>query len=336
MAAADPDHRWVIVLAGGSGSRLSSVSLQPGGAVVPKQYCSLFGQRSLLGDAVARAQRLAPSEHIVVVVASEHQAHWRSEFDTGVAPRVVVQPRNRGTAAGILLPLLAILEQDPVAEVTLLPADHFVAREGVLAQAMRHAQRIAAASRGLTFLLGIEPDAAETDYGWILPATDHGLWSSVAAFVEKPDASTAAILQSRGAVWNSFLVMAVGASLLQLYADQQPGLLASFRQARPHADARRARRLYDRLAPIDFARDVLQGCESRLGLRVAPACGWTDLGTPARVRACAEAHPLRAAQRRPRSRGSPLVALAANVGVRMPQEPVVDDRQMATAAALGP
>ena len=36
----------------------------------------------------------------------------------------------------------------------------------------------------------------------------------------------------------------------------------------------------------DFSRDVLQGSEDSLRLQPVPPCGWTDLGTPARVAAC--------------------------------------------------
>jgi hypothetical protein len=41
--------------------------------------------------------------------------------------------------------------------------------------------------------------------------------------------------------------------------------------------------LYDRLPVVDFSRAVMQGAESALRVRTAPACGWTDLGTPRRV-----------------------------------------------------
>jgi hypothetical protein len=41
--------------------------------------------------------------------------------------------------------------------------------------------------------------------------------------------------------------------------------------------------LYENLASIDFSRAVLQGAEARLRVIAAPACGWSDLGTPRRV-----------------------------------------------------
>ena len=41
-------HDWAIVLAGGAGTRLASLTGAPGRQPVPKQYCSLHGGGSLL------------------------------------------------------------------------------------------------------------------------------------------------------------------------------------------------------------------------------------------------------------------------------------------------
>src|SRR5688572_24218362 len=102
---------WAIVLAAGEGSRLRELTTRSGVAT-PKQFCSLRGGRSLLGDALARAARIAPRKRILVIVAEEHRAFYEPEL-RGYAPEnIVVQPRNRGTAAGILLPVLTVLERD--------------------------------------------------------------------------------------------------------------------------------------------------------------------------------------------------------------------------------
>jgi mannose-1-phosphate guanylyltransferase len=40
---------------------------------------------------------------------------------------------------------------------------------------------------------------------------------------------------------------------------------------------------YEDLPSVDFSRGVMQGAESSLRVITAPACGWSDLGTPKRV-----------------------------------------------------
>lgn len=296
------DHRHVIVLAGGSGTRLSALTSTADGIVVPKQYCSLRGDRSLLADTIARAERIVPRDHVTVVVAAEHERFWRREFERDRDIHVVVQPENRGTAAGILLPLLAVLHRDPDAQVTLLPSDHFVADEEGLAAALSATQDVAASHPERVLLLGIEPDAPEGDYGWITPGPALrgargagrqgalGGTREVAAFVEKPGREEAARLMARGSVWNAFLVAASGTKLLDLYGRRLRDLLQAFVAVEPHLSPTEAKRLYRDLDSADFSRDLMQEAPDELALRVAPACGWTDLGTPDRLRQFAATH----------------------------------------------
>lgn len=292
------NQSWAIVLAAGEGTRLRELTTRSGVAT-PKQFCSLRGGRSLLGDALARAARIVPRKRIVVVVAEEHRRFWEPEV-AGLAPEnVVVQPRNRGTAAGILLPALSVMERDPGARLAFLPSDHFVAREYVIEASLRLAlesldehESLEDHVAGLT-LLGITPDAPETGYGWIVPARSDRLLRPVERFVEKPSASVANELFASGALWNSFLFAVEGATLLRFIEARLPELAASFGRVfaagtstAAGARAEQLDALYAELETRDFSRDVLQANEQRLRLEVVPPCGWTDLGTPARVAAC--------------------------------------------------
>jgi len=290
------DHRWAIVLAGGNGTRLGSLTRDERGCIVPKQFCSLLGDRSLpgrslLGDAMLRAAALAPEQQILVVVTSEHEEYWRREFGND-SSQLVVQSQNRGTTAGVLLPLLTVMQRDPGAVVTLLPSDHFVADEWTLAEALRAARRAAVAEPNRVILLGIEPDSVETDYGWILPERAVGPQCDttaatlpITAFVEKPDRATATALWARGAVWNSFLVVAQAAAMLELYRRRLPAMLRAFATAHDTSPSDLSS-LYAHMNASDFSRHVLAGSAQQLGVRIAPACGWTDLGTPERVARC--------------------------------------------------
>ena len=276
--------RWAIVLAAGSGTRLRALTRDRSGTDVPKQFCSFLGGRTLLGDALARARRVVPPEHVVVVVAAQHREWWQLELDDLPPENVIVQPENRGTASGILLPLLSILERERTARVALLPSDHYVLEERVLAHALR--QALDDTGDDEVALLGITPDRAETEYGWIVPATRDPV-ARVATFVEKPGRADAEACLRRGGVWNSFLVAADGGFLLELFARRVPGLVATIVEAFGAEDRGSALTdVYARLDTVDFSRAVLQGSEPSLRLRIVPPCGWTDLGTPERVAQC--------------------------------------------------
>lgn len=284
------NHNWAIVLAAGEGKRLRELTTLSG-VPTPKQFCSLRGGRSLLGDALARAGRIVPRKRIVVVVAEEHRSFFERDL-AGVAPEnVVVQPRNKGTAAGILLPALSVLERDPEARIAFLPSDHYVSKEYVIESSLRLALESLEEEDGGLTLLGITPDSPETGYGWIVPAASDRLLRPVERFVEKPAPGVAAELFAAGALWNSFLFAVKGSTLLALYRECLPEILAQFQEAHGTREGREASlsELYARIATSDFSREVLQEHASRLRLEIVPPCGWTDLGTPARVQACLEA-----------------------------------------------
>jgi mannose-1-phosphate guanylyltransferase len=237
-----------------------------------------------LGDALARAGQVVPPHRIFTVVSAGHARWWEREVSELPARNIVVQPTNRGTAVGILMPLLAILERDPEARVLFSALDHYVRREPILASACRFVLESLRVQKEPVTLLGIVPDAVESDYGWIVPA---GFVSSgtqpVSGFIEKPSAEAARELHRRGGVWNSFIFAARARGLVRMYQRRLPAILDAALQARGIEDLDS---LFERIPAADFSREVLQGAEQELRVLTVPGCGWTDLGTPARVRQC--------------------------------------------------
>ena len=94
----------------------------------------------------------------------------------------------------------------------------------------------------------------------------------------------------RGGLWNSFLMVASGRALTALYLRRRPSLLHALSFAPRRGDGAldpiALARLYASIPSSDFSRELLQGSEDRLSLVPVPYCGWSDLGTPARLAAC--------------------------------------------------
>jgi mannose-1-phosphate guanylyltransferase len=281
---------WAVVLAAGEGTRLAALTRDEAGNAVPKQFCSLNGDRALVQEAVERARRVVALDRTCAIVAQQHSQHWRQALRGLPAENIIVQPQNRGTANGVLLCVLSILERDPLARIIFLPADHFVLDESALERSLRELL----ANRhhnpdGLT-LIGIEPDDPDPELGYIVPGRtlSDGL-RTVARFVEKPAAPVAQELFATHALWNSFIFGASAAALLALLrlqlgatVDEMATALARDR----HAGAYSALpELYQSLPTADFSRAVVQQLPFTLRVITAPACGWNDLGTPRRVAA---------------------------------------------------
>lgn len=285
----DP-HLWALVLAAGEGSRLRSLTTTADGIAVPKQYCSLHGGPSLLEHALYRAEALVAAERVCTVVATQHDRWWREALISRAAESVIVQPKNRGTAVGIMLPLLHILKRDPDARVILLPSDHHVLEERVLSLALeRGAARLQDAQDKIV-LLGIEPEEVDCELGYIVPEekVDAGVFT-VKSFVEKPPLAQARRLLSEGALWNTFIVAASAQTLLTLFAQRYPQVLKEMHDiicgGHDEETAQIAlENFYETVPSVDFSKDVLQTAENMLELVAVPPCGWSDLGTPKRVK----------------------------------------------------
>jgi mannose-1-phosphate guanylyltransferase len=280
---------WALILAAGEGTRLSSLTTTAGGLTVPKQFCSLRGGASLIEEALARAEAVTTRRRVLTVVAERHRRWWEAPLSPLPRDNLIVQPENRGTAAGLLLPLLHLVRRDPAATVLVLPSDHFVFDEAALARALQRVSRLAGGDGDHIYMLGLDPQEPDPEFGYIVPAVrSSGAVAPVERFVEKPSAEVARGLIEAGALLNMFIIAASARALLGLYAARHAGLLRQMKRAVERdlhctQDAPAARELYPRLPIQDFSRDVLEGQETRLRVLSIPACGWSDLGTPRRV-----------------------------------------------------
>jgi mannose-1-phosphate guanylyltransferase len=280
---------WALVLAGGEGTRLRTLTTAPCGAAIPKQYCSLIDGPSLLQETLHRARPVASNLHTCVVVAKHHRRWWEPQLQSLPTGNRIEQPASRGTANGILLPLLHILERDPDAQVVMFPSDQHVREDAILAQALRQSVRQLRWRPAEVVLLGLTPEDADPELGYIVPgrADGPGVWE-VLQFVEKPTALRARELIARGGLVNAFIMAASGQTLLGLFRQRILDIVTAMRGAvrrdlASRSNARVTADLYAQLPTIDFSHDILPGQEANLRVLPVPQCGWTDLGTPQRV-----------------------------------------------------
>ena len=236
--------------------------------------------------ALDRARRVAPPERTLVVVNGAHRRHWEADLADVPRHNRLVQPRNRGTAAGVLLAMLTIRaragEDTPV---VFLPSDHAVSDELALQTAVEVALRAAVRSEQGVVLLGMEPGEDDQEFGWVLPA-DGYVVAEVRRFVEKPPPGRVRSLVQAGGLINSFVFAARVRTLVDLCSAALPLVTNRFlAHVRYSLGVCALHELYDAIAASDLSRDVLQRAASRLLVVKVPECGWSDLGTPERLQA---------------------------------------------------
>jgi len=289
--------RTGIILAAGDGRRLQPYIHRLRGDALPKQYVRFGGHRSLLEQTIRRAELLIPPERLFTVVGWHHLAYREAALQLADRPpgTVVIQPENKETGPGILLPLIHLSARHPESVVAIFPSDHHVVEASLFMGFVDLAVRMVERDSTQLILLGIEPLAPDSEYGYILPgrrATDGpGGVKQVVRFVEKPALDDAGELIGNGALWNTFVMVAKATALLELFRQLTPGLYRDFFRIRQAIGSGRERavteEVYKVLEPFNFSKGVLGRIEPHDPLRVTvlPVRGvtWSDWGSEQRL-----------------------------------------------------
>lgn len=265
---------------------------------LPKQYVNFIGRRSMLEHTCDRAARVVPLEKLFVVVSKEHLSFPEVRRQLAAVPpdNVVVQPANRDTVPGILLPLLHVHKRYPDAIVAIFPSDHFVLEEERFMSHVRRAFSVVESDLSRLVLLGVDPRGPDPDYGYIVPGKkiDDSRSCSVRQiemFVEKPPSEAAAKVISREALWNTMVTVFACKTFLSVVPRAVPGLHRMIEEVRAAVDTPDEKdvteRVYQRLPALNFSKGILEALpfEHRRSLVVLPARGvtWADWGTPERL-----------------------------------------------------
>lgn len=291
--------RCGIVLAGGAGRRLQPFIHRIRGDALPKQYVCFNGSRSLLEQTFDRVERLLPPERIFTVAGRSHLAfsEARDQLESRMSGTVVLQPENRETAPGVLLPLLHLEARYPNAVVSVFPSDHCIDRDSLFMGYVDLAFRAVEADPGSVVLLGMEPHHVEQEYGYILPSArgpSRPLLSGtrrVLKFVEKPTIDSAKDLVERGGLWNTMVMAFRPQTILDVVARVAPTLRRAFDRIRQVIDTPQEHQVveevYQNLEPVNFSQTVLESIPGQRSssLLVLPVRGveWSDCGSEQRI-----------------------------------------------------
>ena len=284
-------HLWGVVLSGGEGVRLKALARRICGDERPKQYVPIFGNRTLLRQTLDRVALRIRSFQTAVVTLRSHSRFFVEPWAGPEPPRVLIQPTDRGTAAGILFPIHWVARQDPDAIVAVFPSDHFVSEPATF---MALVARIAAWVRehpARLVLLGAHPTGPEVEYGWIEPgrpldAKDREIWD-VRRFWEKPSEERARLCLEAGCLWNTLVLVGTATMFLRAAREAVPAVCERLARAVPFfetdAEARALHQAYALMPRADFPRAILEPYPPFLAVAAVPHLMWSDLGSPRRV-----------------------------------------------------
>lgn len=188
-----------VILSGGSGTRLWPLSR----GQYPKQFLPLVSNHTMIQETVLRLNGVNGLKSLIAVCNEDHRFMLAEQMrEIGVRPQaIILEPVGKNTAPAVAIAALSAESEDDI--LLILPADHVVENRPAFHEAVIQARELAEQDLMVTF--GIVATEPETGYGYIKAGNlRHGAAFNVAAFVEKPDVSTAQrYIECGDYFWNS-------------------------------------------------------------------------------------------------------------------------------------
>jgi mannose-1-phosphate guanylyltransferase len=287
-----PRNLWSIILAGGDGERLKPMVQSWLGRHRPKQYCTFIGTRSMLEHTLDRSDRIVRPEQRVTVIAREHGDDASPQLSSRPQGKVILQPGNRETAAGIFLALTYIRAHDSQATVLIFPSDHFVYPEDAFVEMACRLARAARTLKDRVLLLGASPDAPEPEYGWIQPGAHLG-WvdgcrvRKTQTFIEKPNLEGCKGAMRSGALWNTMVIAAKVKTLWSLGLRCFPEMMRLFEIYGESIGTAQEDAVLEDIYQImprrNFSVHLLQEFPKHVAVLELRDVVWSDWGKPERI-----------------------------------------------------
>jgi mannose-1-phosphate guanylyltransferase len=283
------DVDWTLALAGGEGVRLTEYVERRFGRRIPKQYCCLLGNRSMLEHTLDRLNKITPASHTLTVIGTHHGDFALPQL-AGRSDHVFCQPSSRDTGLALFVALAMIKRWTPNAIVTITPTDHYVAPAARYIERVKAARGVAARMRDKVVILGVEPSEADTELGYLALGEQLVAVPEVRqlmAFVEKPSINRAQELREQGALWNTMVTCGSVDALWELGRASEPQLLDILDSLVPlvgtedEDDA--IQYVYRAFLPVSFSRDILERTPDRLCALELAGVEWSDWGKPERI-----------------------------------------------------
>lgn len=147
--------RWAVILAGGDGTRLLSLTRTITGDERPKQFCALTGNETLLDETRRRVREVVAQQNTLILLTESHRPYFNGHTESVPPENLLIQPFNRGTATAIAYALAHLKAIAPQAIVSFFPSDHHFRNSQAFASYVDQAHQHAEACSEKIVLLGI-------------------------------------------------------------------------------------------------------------------------------------------------------------------------------------
>lgn len=273
------DHLYVLILAGGGGTRLWPVSREES----PKQFLKFFGGKSLFDQTLHRALSLTSPDKIFISTSAKYFSLIQSIAKSIPAENIIKEPMRRDTAMAEGVGAAYIFHKDPDAVICNFPSDHLISPLSTFVQQMKQAAALAYET-GQFVTLGVKPTRVHPGLGHIKAVKKFKHQPGVLVgekFVEKPPLDVAKKYTSSGEYyWNAHLFTWKAKVFLQLLNKYAPKVYAQLPRLQKAIDTDNERQVLQQafqMAPT-LATDYAVAEKLRKFICIPTKFTWTDVG----------------------------------------------------------
>ena len=222
----------LLILAGGSGTRLWPVSRQN----QPKHVQVFFDSTTLLQKTWRRLTKYFPIKDIFVATTVPQVAMIIKDLPAMPRENILVEPEARGTLPALVLASINILKKYPNEVLTVANSDHYIDDVKEYSLVLKRAARSMGSFKDHIGLIGIKPTYPDTGYGYIkIGRKQSNNVYKVDKFIEKPSLAKALSFIKQGKYyWNPAYFVFYPQTLINLVMDKYPQIKNAIEQISKH------------------------------------------------------------------------------------------------------
>lgn len=276
------DHLYILVLAGGGGTRLWPKSRE----ATPKQFLPLFNKQTLTQITFERLSKVFSWDKIFVITVSEkYKSEILKEVPGLISKNIIVEPARRDTAPAHGLGALYIHNIDPEAVIVTEATDRLAKPIDKYFDTLEVAAEIVFKERCLA-TVGVKPRFANPGLGYIkrgeLLRTERGVKVfKLDSFKEKPSSEVAEkYIASGNYFWNAGQYIWRADSVLDSLKTHAPEIYKKLEQIKPalgtNEESSVVKKIYESMPKI--AIDYAISEKEKNFVVVEGDFYWTDIG----------------------------------------------------------
>ena len=281
MEGSFKDHLYVLIVCGGSGTRLWPRSRKK----TPKQFLeNFYGDKTLFAQTVERASLLASNDKIFVITNSDYVDEVLQQGKVILSKNIITEPMPKNTAMAVGVGAAYIKKVDPEAIIINLWSDAAIKENDLFAQSLILAAKAAGKGEYLVDV-GLKPLFPHTGLGYVetgerFTGTEGEVYK-VNSFKEKPDLPTAEEFVRKGNFyWNTGLLVWSAESIFKAFSKHSPQIYALLEEVYDAIGTPREREVlqkaFEEVESISIDYAVSEKADNML---LVPAnFTWSDIG----------------------------------------------------------